>query len=103
MSLTARKITAPTTRSRRTVSPRPSKEPDESRYRGRLGAAVRARRESLGLTIPELVERLAVQGVAITDQALYAYECGRRPVGVDDLPAFAAALKTTIRRLMPEA
>ena len=82
---------------------RPPSEPDTSRYRGRLGAAVRSRREKLGLSIAELRDRLETHGASVSKAALYKYESGERPIVVDDLPAFAAALQTSIRQLLPNS
>lgn len=85
------------------MTPRPNKRPDTSRYRGVLGLAVRTRREQLGMSVEMLVARLAELGVEINQQTLYSYESGHRPIHVDHIPAFAAALKTTIKKLMPDA
>lgn len=81
---------------------RPQGQPDLSRYRGRVGDAVRKRREKLRLTPEELSQRLAGYGVEIGARAIYAYEQGTRPISLDDLPAFAKALETTTRRLIPD-
>jgi transcriptional regulator with XRE-family HTH domain len=83
--------------------PRPPGESDQSRYRGRLGAAVRKRREQLGMSVDDLVDRLETQGVTAAASSIYGYEAGNRPIPVDHLPAFAAALKTSIKKLVPEA
>ena len=83
------------------MNARPAKDPDQSRYRGVVGAAIRARREKLGLTVPDLVERLASEGCQLAEIAVRQYEQGKRPLPIDALPAFAAALETTIHRLLP--
>lgn len=80
---------------------RPSKQPDQSTYRGRLAARIRARRESLGLAVADVEARLKAAGTPISSHALYKYETGERPVTADDLPALAKALATSIHKLIP--
>jgi transcriptional regulator with XRE-family HTH domain len=74
------------------MTPRPKRDADTSRYRGSLGQAVRTRREKLGFTVDEFLARLSAEGVNLTAPSLYSYEIGHRPIQVDHLPAFAAAL-----------
>ena len=69
---------------------------------GRLGAAIRARREKLNVTVDELQAKLTSQGCDVSAQTIYAWESGTRQIPINDLPAIAASLGTTIRKLMPE-
>jgi len=85
------------------MSPNRDRPSDLSTYRGRLGAAVRKRRKALGLSQGALAERLAQHGTDVSVPALSTYEGGKRPIQIDDLPAFAAALETTVKKLLPDA
>lgn len=82
--------------------PNTERQPDLRTFCGRLGANVRQRRQKLGLSQPALLERLAAEGVEVSVQTLSAYEIGTRPIQMEHLPAFAKALNTTVRKLVPE-
>lgn len=92
-----------TAKDNRGMSPRPTNEPNTDTYRGKVGAAIRARREKLSISIAEFVDSIALYGIVIKDKTLYAWETGRNPVPIDNLPAIAAVLQTTVKRLMPDA
>jgi transcriptional regulator with XRE-family HTH domain len=79
------------------MSPRLPNQPDESTFRGRVGAILRRRREQLGLSVSEVAE-----SIGVATQTLYSWEQGHNPVPTDRLPHIAAALKTKVRRLFPD-
>lgn len=79
------------------MSPRLPDPPDESTFRGRVGAILRRRREQLGLSVAEVAE-----SIGVATQTLYSWEQGHNPVPTDRLPNIAAALKTKVRRLLPD-
>lgn len=81
--------------------PRRQKDPDESTYKGRLGANIRKRREQLGLKPSHVAAAMLEHGVEIGEKSLYAYELGTTGIDLDHLPALAAALNTSIRKLLP--
>lgn len=83
----------------------PAKKPlDLTKLSNRLAARIRELREKQGLSVPELAAMIPdAAGKPLPDQTLYGWENGRRKVDLDTLPAIAAALKTTLRKLMPEA
>lgn len=70
--------------------------PDESTYRGRLAAAIHARREAIDMPVAELAEK-----VGVTTQTVYEWERGASAIDWNRLPALAKALRTTPRRLIP--
>ena len=72
-------------------------------YSGRLGAAIRARRQELGLSVPQLVAKLKRHKCNTAPTSLYSYEQGAVQIQVNDLPAFAKALDTTIQDLLPRS
>lgn len=75
---------------------RQKNEPDLSTYKGRLGAAIRARREQLGLTPAQIAEH-----VGVSEKSIYAYELGTTGIDLDRLPALADALSVPLRKLLP--
>lgn len=81
----------------------PQSSHNRGKYRSSLGLAVRARREKLRMSVEQLVNAVNANGGSISVESLYKYESGRRPIQVDDLPAFAAALQTTVKKLVPDA
>lgn len=85
------------------MSPRPKNEPNTDTYRGKVGAAIRARREARKLTVTEAIKSLASEGVHVGEKTFYAWESGRNAVPLDNLPALAAILGTTIKKLLPNA
>lgn len=82
---------------RRTVGKKASAR-DLSTYSGRLGAAIRARREAIGMSVADLAAMLP----DVTASAIYQWEAGRHSPPADLFPVIAAALKTRVRKLMPE-
>ncbi len=76
--------------------PRPQKPIDESTFRGKIAARIRARRAKLKLTAEQAAERA---GVPV--QTWYHWEQGYR-LPLDELPRIAGTLKTKARRLLPE-
>ena len=83
------------------VAARPQSNADLSTYTGRLGAAVRKRREELGLSVDDLSASLAAAGIEATKHSVYHWEKGLRPIPVNALPALAKTLKLAIRELVP--
>lgn len=59
------------------------------------GNRIRARREALGLSRPELAQRLRTTRIRI-----WRIETGRTQVPSDCLPKFARALRTTVAELV---
>jgi transcriptional regulator with XRE-family HTH domain len=80
----------------RVMSPRRENPPNEVTYAGRLGAAVKARRKKLGISVAELADALGV-----SEATIYDWEKGRRTLDINYMPAIAFALKTSILRLFP--
>ena len=81
---------------RGSMNPRPKGEPNETTYAGRLGASIRTRREQIGMSVAELA-----QAIGVSEAAIYEWERARRKLNIDYLPAIAAALRTTVKKLMP--
>lgn len=77
-------------------------EPDSSTYTGRLGHKIREQRESRGLSMREVVEKMETNGFRITIATLAHWEVGRRGIDVNALPAIAGSLGTTIHQLLPK-
>lgn len=71
-------------------------------YSGRLGAAVRERREKLGLTVEAFKLSLALHDIEVGEPTIYHWESGRNPIPINSLPAISAVLKMPIRKLLPE-
>jgi DNA-binding XRE family transcriptional regulator len=80
----------------RTVGRSTSAE-DLSTYSGKIGARIRKRREQLAITVEDFANKLGVKLPTI-----YHWEAGRNPVPVNLLPDIAAALSTSIHRLLPK-
>jgi transcriptional regulator with XRE-family HTH domain len=92
---------ATATRQTRRAMPRRQKEPDQTTYKGRLGANIRKRREQLGLKPAHVADIMREHGADIGEKSVYAYELGTTGIDLDHLPALAAALNTSIRKLLP--
>jgi len=60
-----------------------------------VGAAIRARREELGLTQTQVADRVAMSRASVTN-----IECGRQSLLLDQLYRFAEALETTPMTLL---
>lgn len=101
MATAASKLAGSCPKRKRALAPRPAKQPDRTTYRGRLAHNLRKRREKLDLSVADIEARLQAAGTPISLHAIYKYETGERPVTVDDLPALAKALETTIHELLP--
>ncbi len=79
------------------------KEPDLSTYAGRFAARLRALRDRAGLSVEEVVDRMATAGFAITPITYYTWEIGTRQVNLNAIPAISAALRIkNARTLFPE-
>lgn len=81
---------------------RQPKEPDTTRYGGRLALRIRELREAAGLTVEQLAERITKAGYTTKTPTLYHWQNGTREPNIDALPAIARALKVSIADLMPE-
>ena len=71
---------------------------DLSTYSGRVGALIRERRESLGISTSEMAKRCSV-----SEQTLYAWEVGRNAISLNSFAKIAAALGTTPKKLLPDS
>lgn len=85
----------------RSVAARPQSKGNTHTYSGRLGAAVRKRREELGLSVESFVTALASHETDITTHTVYHWEKGLRPIPLNAVPAIAKVLKVAIRDLLP--
>lgn len=85
------------------MSPRPKNEPNTDTYRGKVGAAIRARREALDISVTDIIKALAAEKLKVKEGTYYAWEQGRNAVPIDSLPALSIALRTTIKKLLPNA
>jgi transcriptional regulator with XRE-family HTH domain len=77
------------------------REPDKSRYSGRLGARIRDLRLAKKWTQTELVNALAAKGIHTTVSVISGWEIGDRQPPWDDLPTLAAVLAVSPRGLLP--
>lgn len=75
---------------------RPANEIDESTFRGRVAARIRARRERLGKTPAQ-----AADAVGIPLPTWRNWERGRR-LPLEALPLIAQALSCGVRQLLPD-
>jgi transcriptional regulator with XRE-family HTH domain len=82
--------------------PKPRKEPDQSRYSGRLAKRLRTLRDAAGVDIDDLAEKLTKAGYPVSTPTLYAWESGRLQIQLDALPYLAKALKVKVSDLLPE-
>lgn len=78
-----------------TMSARPSKQNLDT-YTGRLGAAIKARRQRRRMTADEFAA-----AVPTSLATVYGWESGRKQVPVNLLPAIARALGVSIHTLLP--
>ena len=83
-----------------------AKAPDQSTYSGRFAARLRMLREKAGLSVDEVVERIAKYNTSGRNspklQAIYGWEQSKASPHLDLLPAIAKSLKVKVRELMPE-
>lgn len=86
----------------RTVGKKGSAQ-DLKTFTGRIGANIRARRESLGHSAGEIHAKLEAAGLSLSLATLYNWESGHAPIPVDALPFIATALRTSVKRLLPDA
>jgi transcriptional regulator with XRE-family HTH domain len=78
------------------------KEPDVSTYSGRFALKLKKRRESMKITVPEIVEALQLRGVKLGLSTYYNWEASRTDPPFDVLPDLAAVLGYVgVRGLMP--
>jgi transcriptional regulator with XRE-family HTH domain len=76
--------------------------PDDSTYSGRVASRLKELRLKAGLTVEEVVEVLASQGVSVAVRTYYSWESGSREPPFNTLPAIAIALKQkSPRSLLP--
>lgn len=80
---------------------RPRKQPDMTRYTGRVAARILKRRAALGMTTDSFRDALGTQGLTVNMNTLYAWDQGRNPIPIDTLPTIARALRCEISELMP--
>ena len=78
------------------MSPRRANPPNDATYAGRLGAAVKARRQKIGMSVAEFAD-----AVGVSEATIYDWEKGRRTLDINYMPAIAVVLKTTILKLFP--
>lgn len=84
------------------LAPRENREPDVTRYSGRVAARVRALRIAKGMSVDELRLALERHGVVLVNSALYAYENGNRQINPDHYPALAKVLGVkSVREFLP--
>lgn len=86
----------------------PLEEKDDlSEYSGRLGAAIRERRKAKGWSRERLAAKASEllgavkKGEAVSLASLRSYENGNRPIPLNLVPYFAAALGCSIHALLP--
>ncbi|GAB5405486.1 MAG: hypothetical protein Aurels2KO_37170 [Aureliella sp.] len=79
-----------------------AKEPDQSTYSGRFAARLRMLREKAGLSVDQVVEKMAKAGYELNRQTFYGWENAKRQVNWDAIPAIAKALKTKPVDLIPK-
>ena len=75
---------------------------DLDTYQGRVGAAVRARRVAIDMTVEALRDKLAAAGFDVSTDTVYAWEQGRGKMPVNVLPDLAAALSVKLKKLLPD-
>lgn len=76
---------------------------DESTYSGRTGAAICARRISLGLSIEDFRKKLLAKNCEVSTQTIYAWEAGTRPIPLNDIPAISAVLSLRPHDFLPKS
>lgn len=76
--------------------------PNLSTFNGRVGALLQEHRNRRKLSVAELRDRLKAEGYQASEFTIYTWERGRGSVPVAALPYLAAALKTTVRKLLPD-
>lgn len=80
---------------------RPMSKGNLSRYSGRVGDAVRKRRDALGMSANDLRLALKARGIVVELPTVYGWETGRNALPLDVLPHMAVILKTTVHKLLP--
>ena len=77
--------------------------PDDSTYSGRVAARLKQLRLKAGLTVEEVVEVLAQNGVSVAARTYYSWESGTREPPLNAWPALAVALQQKCpRTLLPK-
>ena len=79
------------------------KEPNDSRYSGRVAKRIRELRDRKKLTVEDVVERMKQHGFSIAQPTFSQWETGRTKPSLDAFPALAKALGVPIRDLLPES
>ncbi len=80
---------------------RPPKPIDTACYSGRFAARLRTLREKAGLTGEEVATAISDAGYHCPSRTWYGWEQARAEPPLDALPPIAAALKVSIRILLP--
>lgn len=84
------------------LAARENREPDVTRYSGRVAARLRALRNAKRMSVDELRLALERHGVTLANSALYAYENGNRQINPDHYPALAKVLGVkSVREFLP--
>jgi hypothetical protein len=82
---------------------RPRKRSNGETYAERFGSHIALLRESKGLSIPEMLQRLNAEGLPLTRHTLYRIERGASCLKFNDLPKLVNALGLeSVRELLPE-
>lgn len=77
--------------------------PDDSTYSGRVATRLKELRVKANLTVEEMVERLAKNGVSVAVNTYYHWEAGRRDLPLNAVPAIASALSLRkMSKLFPD-
>jgi transcriptional regulator with XRE-family HTH domain len=79
----------------------PRKDPDKTKYSGRLAIRIRAAREKTGMSVEALVKRMNDAGYEIYLPTYYHWENGQRQPQLDALPILARILKVSLHDLLP--
>lgn len=95
------KMGGSTTTRNRKLAARPHAKTDTSTYSGRLGLAIRKRRQDIGVSVADIVTALNVAGFNLQAPAVYNWETGVNPIPMNALPTLAKVLKTTVHELLP--
>jgi len=85
---------------RYTVGKRSSAK-DLSTFSGRVGHAMRVRREAIGKSVEDVQRALDAADIPATTAAIYHWESGRRPIPINALPVIADLLRVSVRSLIP--
>lgn len=76
--------------------------PNLSTFNGRVGALLQEHRARRKMSVAELRDAMKADGYQVSEFTIYTWERGRGSVPVAALPYLASALKTTVRKLLPD-